>query len=79
MLSPREGILRSYPLLDKVERLESLHDIRIAVHPEGPIVRSVDDLSCPMVVNLRHSVEGIVMRDMATLRYFDGPSFYDVV
>jgi hypothetical protein len=78
MLSPYEGILRSYPYLSEIERLESLHDIRMMVSPGQPIARSVDDSTCPMVVDLRHPVEGVVMRDMATLRYLDGHAFYDI-
>lgn len=79
MLSPHQGVLRSYPFLSEVERLESLHDIRKLVQEGDRIAVSVDDLTSPMSVNLRHPVEGIVMRDMATLRYLDGPSFYEVV
>ncbi|MFI1681822.1 ATP-grasp domain-containing protein [Streptomyces sp. NPDC020607] len=78
MMSPTKGVLRSYPFMSKVEGLESLHDIRAAVEPGDPITYSVDDLTSPMTVNLRHRSEGIVMRDMSTLRYLDGPAFYDV-
>ncbi|MBC2879865.1 MULTISPECIES: ATP-grasp domain-containing protein [Streptomyces] len=79
MLSPRKGTLRSYPFMSNVKQLESLHDIRVSVQPGDPITYSVDDTTSPMSVNLRHPAEGVVMRDMATLRYLDGPAFYDVV
>ncbi|MFJ4771069.1 ATP-grasp domain-containing protein [Streptomyces uncialis] len=79
MMSPSKGTLRSYPFMSRVEQLESLYDIRPTVNPGDPITYSVDDTSSPMTVNLMHRSEGIVMRDMATLRYLDGPAFYDIV
>lgn len=78
MLSPYEGTLASYPFMKVVEDLPSLHDIRISVHPGEPIRRSVDDMTYPVIVNLRHEVEEIVMRDMHTLRFLDGHAFYEV-
>ncbi|WP_412543465.1 ATP-grasp domain-containing protein [Longispora sp. K20-0274] len=68
--------LGSYPLLADVERLESLLDVRPLVAPGGRLRRTVDDLTCPMIVNLSHPVEEIVVRDFGTLRYLDGPGFY---
>jgi biotin carboxylase len=79
MLSPHEGTLASYPRLGEVKRLESLHDIRMLVRPGEPVRPTVDDTTQPMIVNLAHPVEGVVMRDAATLRYLDGPAFYEVV
>jgi biotin carboxylase len=78
MLSPYEGVLRSYPFLPQVEALPSLHEIRRAVEPGGELRRSVDDTTYPLIVNLRHEVEEFVMRDMETLRYLDGHAFYDM-
>jgi len=78
MLSPRQGTLLSYPYLNEVKRLESLLEIRMRIHPGDPIGRSVGGVRHPMIVNLRHPVEGIVMRDMETLRYLDGHAFYEV-
>jgi biotin carboxylase len=78
MLSPRQGTLLSYPFLNEVKRLESLHEIRTVIHPGDPIPVSVGGARHPMIVNLCHPVEGIVMRDLETLRYLDGPAFYDV-
>lgn len=79
MMSPYEGVLRSYPFLDRVKTLQSLHEIRTLVHPGETIVRSVDDTTYPLIVNLRHPVEEIIRRDMETLRYLDGHAFYDVI
>jgi hypothetical protein len=31
-----------------------------------------------MIVNLTHEVEASVLRDAATLRYLDGPAFYEL-
>jgi biotin carboxylase len=78
MLSPRRGTLLSYPYLGEAKKLESLHDIRMMVHPGDPIKPTIDDMTQPMIVHLRHPVGGIVMRDMATLRYLDGHAFYEV-
>jgi len=78
MLSPCRGTLVSYPYLSEVKRLESLHDIRLLINPGDPITPSVDDMTAPLIVSLKHPVEEIVMRDMATLRYLDGPAFYKV-
>lgn len=78
MLSPHEGTLRSYPFMSVVEGLQSLHEIRTAVQPGDRIRRSIDDTTYPLVVNLRHEVEEVVMRDMETLRYLDGHAFYEL-
>lgn len=78
MLSPYEGTLRSYPFMDVVQGLPSLCEIRTAVRPGDRLRPSIDDTTYPMVVNLRHEVEEIVMRDMETLRYLDGHAFYEL-
>lgn len=78
MLSPSQGTLLSYPYLSEVKRLESLLEIRMMIHPGDPIALSVGGARHPMIVNLRHPIEGIVMRDMETLRYLDGHAFYEV-
>lgn len=78
MLSPYGGTLRSYPFMGVVEGLQSLGEIRTAVRPGDRIRPSIDDTTYPMVVNLRHEVEEIVMRDMETLRYLDGHAFYEL-
>jgi biotin carboxylase len=78
MLSPYHGTLRSYPFMSVVDALESLHDVRIAVRPGDEIRPSIDDTTYPLIVNLRHAVEEVVMRDMETLRYLDGHAFYDL-
>lgn len=78
MLCPHKGILRSYPYLHEVERLESLYEIRTMIKCGEPITPSVGGARHPMIVNLKHPLEEIVMRDMETLRYLDGYTFYDV-
>ncbi|MFG1951992.1 ATP-grasp domain-containing protein [Micromonospora sp. NPDC048830] len=77
-VSPADGRLRGYPLLPVVEQLESLVEIRPVVAPGGRLRRTVDDMTCPLIVNLRHEVAEVVERDFGTVRYLDGPSFYDV-
>lgn len=78
MLSPCQGTLLSYPYLNEVKRLESLHDIRLMINPGDSITPTVDDMTAPLIVSLKHPVEEIVRRDMATLRYLDGHAFYAV-
>ncbi len=78
MLCPHNGILRSYPYLPMVERLESLYEIRTMIKCGEPITPSVSGARHPMVVNLKHPIEEIVLRDMETLRYLDGYAFYEV-
>jgi hypothetical protein len=77
-VSPVDATLRSYPLLPVVEGLESLAEIRPLVGPGGRLRRTVDDMTCPLVVNLTHPVAEVVDRDFGTVRYLDGPSFYEV-
>lgn len=75
-VSGAEGTLASYPLLPAVRRLESLHDVRPVVEPGGRLRRTVDDMTCPLIVNLAHPVPEVVDRDFGTVRYLDGPAFY---
>ena len=77
-VSTLDGRLESYPLLPAVQALESLHAIRPVVRPGGRLRRTVDDLSTPLIVDLMHPVEEVVLRDFGTLRYLDGPAFYQL-
>jgi hypothetical protein len=77
MISPVDGILRGYRYDDRIKSLETLNEIRVLVHPGERIRPTVDDLTYPLIVNLVHQVEEFVLRDAGTLRYLDGPSFYD--
>lgn len=77
-VSPVDATLRSYPLLGVVEGLESLAEIRPLVAPGDRLRRTVDDMTCPLIVNLTHPVAEVVDRDFGTLRYLDGPSFYEL-
>ena len=78
MISPVEGTLRSYRHLETLEGLESLHDIRTLVAPGSTIRRTVNDLTYPLIVNLRHEVKETVLRDAGTVRYLDGEGFYEL-
>lgn len=77
-VSTVDAPLRSYPYLAQIERLESLYDIRPVVRPGGRLRRTIDDLTTPLIVNLTHPVEEIVVRDFGTIRFLDGPSFYEL-
>jgi phosphoribosylaminoimidazole carboxylase (NCAIR synthetase) len=78
MISPVDGELSGYRGLDEIDRLESLLEVRALVSPGDRIRRTVDDLTYPMIVNLMHEVEAYVLRDAATVRYLDGPAFYEL-
>lgn len=78
MISPVSGTLRRYPSRPDVEALESLSEIRELVRPGQLLQQTSDDLTYPMIVNLSHRAEETVLRDAGTLRYLDGPSFYDL-
>ena len=69
--------LVSYPLMPQVQALESFVEARPLVRPGGALRRTVDDMTCPMIVNLAHPVEAVVDRDFGTVRYLDGPAFYE--
>ncbi|MEU3957753.1 ATP-grasp domain-containing protein, partial [Streptomyces achromogenes] len=78
LVSPFCGTLRGYPYVERLRVLESFHELRLAVSPGQLIRRTVDDLSYPAIVVLLHECEETVLRDANTIRYLDGPSFYDV-
>ncbi|MFI6414739.1 ATP-grasp domain-containing protein [Streptomyces sp. NPDC050585] len=78
LVSPFTGTLRGYPHLERVRALESFHEFRVAVAPGQRIRPTVDDLSYPAIAVLVHDSEETVLRDANTIRYLDGPSFYDV-
>ncbi|MEJ7705040.1 MAG: ATP-grasp domain-containing protein [Geodermatophilaceae bacterium] len=78
MISPMEGVLEEYPHMEALRSLESLLEVRQLVRPGERISRTVDDLTYPVIVNLSHAVEDVVLRDLGTLRYLDGTGFYRV-
>jgi biotin carboxylase len=77
-VSTVDAPLKSYPLLPVIEGLASLYDIRPVVQPGGRLRRTIDDLTTPLIVNLMHPVEEVVIRDFGTFRYLDGPAFYEL-
>lgn len=79
LISPVGGVLGGYRHLDALRALESFHDMRVFVQPGGTIVPTVDDLTYPVVVVLMHESEETVLRDAGTIRYLDGPDFYDLL
>jgi biotin carboxylase len=78
LVSSDEGTLQGYRDLSALRRLESFYELNIAVQPGQPISRTVDDLTYPGIVVLMHESEETVRRDANTIRYLDGPGFYDV-
>jgi biotin carboxylase len=78
MISPRAGTLRGLPGLDEVRRLESFHDVLLKVRVGGPIARTTNDFTYPMLVHLLHESPAVVYRDYATARWLDGEGFYDI-
>ncbi|MHC0429357.1 ATP-grasp domain-containing protein [Streptomyces sp. O3] len=78
MISPYDGTLKSYRHLDVIEGLESVHDVRALVAPGGQLRPTVDDMTYPLIVNLRHEVQEVVLRDYGTIRLLDGEGFYEL-
>ncbi|SCL13550.1 Biotin carboxylase [Micromonospora nigra] len=78
LTSPVTGVLRGYPLLDRVRELESLHEIHVGVRPGQRLPLTVDDTTEPMMVVLAHPRPEVVERDLATVGWLDGHGFYDV-
>jgi hypothetical protein len=78
LLSPTAGTLRRYSGLDQIRQLESFHQMWELIKPGQYLRPTVDDTTFPVVVTFMHEVEGIVMRDLGTLRYLDGAAFYEM-
>ena len=78
LTSPVTGVLRGYPLLERVRNLESLHEIHVGVQPGQRLPLTVDDTTEPMMVVLAHPRPEVVERDLATVGWLDGHGFYDV-
>lgn len=78
LTSPVTGILRGYPLMDKVRALESCHDVQIGVRPGQRLPLTIDDSTEPVTVVLAHPRAEVVARDLAAVNWLDGYGFYDV-
>jgi hypothetical protein len=39
---------------------------------------TINDWTVPVIIQLAHEVRGSVQRDYATVRYLDGPTFYQL-
>ncbi|WP_167107339.1 ATP-grasp domain-containing protein [Mycobacterium sp. DL592] len=76
MVAPHSGRLISYHSLEVIKELESFHDMQVRVNPGDHLPVTTDDLTYPVFVTLVHEVDEVVSRDLWTLRYLDGPSFY---
>jgi len=79
LVSPVEGVLKGYPHLDAIRAMESFADLRVGVQPGQRLRRTVNDLTYPVFVVLMHESEETVLRDANTLRYLDGPGFYELL
>jgi len=78
MVSPRSGTLISYQGLEAIKGLPSFYDMRVRVNPGEQLPITTDDLTYPIWVMLVHEVGEVVARDLWTLRYLDGVSFYEI-
>ncbi|HEY6796503.1 MAG TPA: ATP-grasp domain-containing protein [Kineosporiaceae bacterium] len=78
LISPVTGLLTGYRGLDTLQALESFHEFRFSVRPGERLHRTVDDLTYPMITVLLHESEETVLRDANTIRYLDGPQFYQL-
>ncbi|WP_330288668.1 ATP-grasp domain-containing protein [Streptomyces sp. NBC_00576] len=78
LASPHAGRLVGYRDLQGIRELPSVRDVRIMVQPGQQIKETVDDLTYPVTVMLEHDVHDVLLRDLNTIRYLDGPSMYEV-
>lgn len=78
MVAPRSGTLISYRGLQAIEELPSFHNMRVRVNPGEQLSVTTDDLTYPIFVMLAHEVGEVLARDLWTLRYLDGASFYEL-
>ncbi|MFJ5233204.1 ATP-grasp domain-containing protein [Kitasatospora sp. NPDC088391] len=78
LASPLEGTLAAYRGVERIEALESFRALRTFVPPGGTLRRTVNDMTYPLTVTLHHESEGVLRRDLNTIRYLDGAGFYDV-
>ncbi|BBY03821.1 ATP-grasp domain-containing protein [Mycobacterium seoulense] len=78
MVAPRSGTLTSYQSLEAIKGLDSFHDMRVRVNPGEQLSLTTNDLTYPIFVRLVHEVGEVVARDLWTLRYIDGPGFYEL-
>jgi biotin carboxylase len=78
MVAPRSGTLVSYRGLEAIKELNSFHEMRVRVSPGEQLPLTTNDLTYPLFIRLVHEVGEVVARDLWTLRYIDGDSFYEV-
>ncbi|MBY8846089.1 ATP-grasp domain-containing protein [Streptomyces sp. SP2-10] len=78
LISPVEGVLRRYRDLDAIRRLESFYDMQVYVQPGDRISCTIDDITYPAAMLLVHHTEEVVLRDANTVRFLDGPGFYEL-
>ncbi|RKE17925.1 biotin carboxylase [Streptomyces sp. TLI_171] len=78
LASPFEGTLRGYRGVEQIEALPSFRALRTFVEPGGALRPTVNDMTYPLTVTLHHESEGVLQRDLNTVRYLDGAGFYDV-
>ncbi|MET9260817.1 ATP-grasp domain-containing protein [Amycolatopsis sp. NPDC004079] len=78
LVSPVRGTLRSYRGLDRVEQLDSVHQVKVFVQPGDQLVETINDFTFPASIYLLHELESVVMRDFATIRHLDGAHFYEL-
>lgn len=78
MVAPCSGTLVAYHSLEAIKELASFHDMQLRVNPGQQLALTTNDLTYPIFVTLVHEVGEVVARDLWTLRYLDGVSFYEI-
>ena len=78
MASPHTGTIHRYRGIEAIRALESFQGMRQFVAPGEQITKTVDDTTFPLTVTLQHLSEGVVHRDLNTIRYLDGHGFYEL-
>lgn len=78
MVAPRSGTLVAYHGLEAIKELDSFRDMQVRVNPGQQLPRTIDNLTYPIFITLVHERGDVVARDLGTLRYVDGPGFYEI-
>nr|BBJ56251.1 hypothetical protein SAVMC3_88800 [Streptomyces avermitilis] len=52
--------------------------MQVYVQPGDRISRTIDDVTYPAAMILVHDTEEVVLRDANTVRFLDGPGFYEL-
>jgi carbamoylphosphate synthase large subunit len=78
LISRVEGRLRALPLVERVKRLRSFHQIKVGLQPGDAIHKTVDLFTSPGCVALVHEDMPVIQEDYEMFRRLEMDGFYDV-